>query len=90
MSDSTMELSPPHDLYAERVVLGAALEDGGIPAGARGFEPHDFYSPAHRAIFAAMLRLDAMDVSITVGGIYAELQRTGEAVLLPGLPLRVQ
>ena len=49
---------PPHNLEAEEAVLGAVLASGRLLAEvAVVLEEADFYRPAHRAIWRAMLRL---------------------------------
>ena len=49
---------PPHNLEAEEAVLGAVLAAGRLLAEVAALlEEADFYRPAHRAIWRAMLRL---------------------------------
>ncbi len=49
---------PPHNLEAEEAVLGPVLASGRLLAEvAAVLEEVDFYRPAHRAIWRAMLRL---------------------------------
>jgi len=49
---------PPHNLEAEEAVLGAILAAGRMLAEVAGLvEEADFYRPAHRAIWRAMLGL---------------------------------
>jgi replicative DNA helicase len=48
----------PHNLEAEEAVLGAILAAGRLLAEvAEQLEEADFYRPAHRAIWRAVLRL---------------------------------
>jgi replicative DNA helicase len=50
--------APPHNLEAEEAVLGAVLASGRLLGEvAAVLEEADFYRPAHRAIWRAMLRL---------------------------------
>lgn len=53
------ELPLPHDTEAEQALLGALLLDNTLlePALSKGLEPRDFWSPAHRSIFASMAKL---------------------------------
>jgi hypothetical protein len=52
------EHQPPHNLEAEEAVLGAVLSAGRLLVEVAGLvEEADFYRPAHRAIWRAMLRL---------------------------------
>lgn len=55
-----MTVTPPHSIDAERAVLGAILYHAPAIADVLGLvEPRDFFHPAHEAIFAAALALDA-------------------------------
>ena len=54
----TPDRQPPHNLEAEEAVLGAILTAGRLLADvAAVLEEADFYRPAHRAIWRAILRL---------------------------------
>jgi replicative DNA helicase len=54
----TPNREPPHNLEAEEAVLGAVLAAGRLLAEVAALlEEADFYRPAHRAIWRAMLRL---------------------------------
>jgi replicative DNA helicase len=49
---------PPHDLDAERAVIGAMLvSETAVAAVAEALSAEDFYSEIHRILFGAMLRL---------------------------------
>ncbi len=49
---------PPHDLDAERAVIGALLvSETAVAAVAEQLAPEEFYSEIHRVIYAAMMRL---------------------------------
>jgi replicative DNA helicase len=49
---------PPHDLDAERAVIGAMLvSETAVVAVAERLEARDFYSEVHRIIYGAMMRL---------------------------------
>ena len=49
---------PPHDLDAERAVIGALLvSESAVAAVAEQLTPEEFYSETHRIIYAAMMRL---------------------------------
>lgn len=69
----------PHDLSAERGVLGAVLVHGDLWARAASeLTTDDFYREAHRRIFAAMagLREDGKPIDTLL--LTAELRRTGD------------
>ena len=49
---------PPHDLDAERAVIGALLvSETAVAAVAEQLSPEDFYSETHRIIYGSMMRL---------------------------------
>ena len=53
---------PPHNLEAEEAVLGAVLAAGRLLGEvAAVVEEADFYRPAHRAVWRAILRLADRD-----------------------------
>ena len=53
----TPDRDPPHNLEAEEAVLGAVLAAGRLLVEvAAVLEEADFYRPAHRAVWRAMLR----------------------------------
>lgn len=56
MTERVFDRAPPHNLDAERSVLGAMLLDGdaAMEAVASISGPEAFYSPAHQHIFSAM------------------------------------
>jgi hypothetical protein len=69
----------PHDLAAERAVLGAILADnGGLLLAAAVLEALDFYRDAHRRIFKAMEALHGRQSAIDFITLQAQLARTGE------------
>ncbi|MHB1260374.1 MAG: replicative DNA helicase [Thermoplasmatota archaeon] len=71
--------SLPHDLTAERSVLGAIILDNAAYARVESLRSEHFYRRAHSCIYAALSRL--LDVSKGVADfvtLRAELHRTGE------------
>jgi len=70
---------PPHNLEAERAVLGAILLEPGILARAIELLAADeFYKDAHRKIYGAMLRLFERSEPADVLTVTEELKRAGE------------
>ena len=56
MSEEIRGVMPPNSMEAERCVLGAMLQDpGAVLQAAERLKPEDFYQPAHKEIFSAML-----------------------------------
>lgn len=75
----------PHDLDAERALLGGMLLGvGPILAAMETVTAEDFYSPANRAVFAACTRLHAAGHPVETVGVRAELVRNGTLDLAGG------
>ncbi|MGH7611700.1 MAG: replicative DNA helicase [Candidatus Dormibacteria bacterium] len=77
---------PPHNLDAERSVLGALLLDKdqiGVVVGK--LEADDFYLDAHSDIFRAMLALFSQGTPIDTLTLADELERQGTLVRVGGL-----
>lgn len=68
---------PPHDLEAERSVLGAILIDSNaINLVAEFLRPEYFYTPEHQLIYSSMLTLFEKQQPIDVVTIQDELKKT--------------
>jgi replicative DNA helicase len=66
---------PPHDLEAEKAVLGAVLLDNAVFATvSAAVVASDFYHPAHAVIFECMLALNARGEPIDIVSLSAELR----------------
>jgi replicative DNA helicase len=66
---------PPHDIEAEKAVLGAVLLDNAVFSTASATViASDFYHPAHAVIFECMLALNARGEPIDVVTLSAELR----------------
>ena len=73
------------DLAAERAVLGAVLADNTLLAGvAEVVGSDDFASPAHSAIFSAMIRLDGTSRTVDHLTLAEELKVQGQLVAVGG------
>ena len=78
---------PPHNLEAEEAVLGAVLTAGRLLAEVAGvLEEADFYRPAHRAIWRAMLRLTDRGEPTDPVTVLGELDDSGELADVGGGP----
>jgi replicative DNA helicase len=78
---------PPHNLEAEEAVLGAILASGRLLAEVAALlEEGDFYRPAHRAIWRAMLRLADRDQPTDPVTVLGELDDGGELADVGGGP----
>src|SRR6267378_3569083 len=68
---------PPHNLDAERAVLGAVLLEGRetLPRVIEVLRPSDFYTEAHRSMYEGMLRLFDRGEPVDVLTLQEELRR---------------
>jgi replicative DNA helicase len=70
---------PPHDLDAERAVIGAMLvSEAAVAAVAERLHAEDFYSEVHRVIYGAMMRLYTRGDPIDQLTLTNELRSVGE------------
>ena len=78
---------PPHNLEAEEAVLGAVLAAGRpLAEVAALLEEADFFRPAHRAIWRAMLRVADRDQPTDPVTVLGELDYSGELADVGGGP----
>jgi replicative DNA helicase len=78
---------PPHNLEAEEAVLGAILAAGRLLTDVAGqLEEADFYRPAHRTIWRALLRLADRDQPTDPVTVLGELDDAGELADVGGGP----
>ncbi len=77
---------PPHNLDAERAVLGAVLLEGRetLPRVIEVLRPSDFYTEAHRSMYDAMLRLFDRGEPVDVLTLQEELRRTDQLEFVGG------
>jgi replicative DNA helicase len=77
---------PPHNLDAERAVLGAILLEGreALPRVVEVLRPSDFYTEAHRAIYQAMLALFDRGAPVDSLTLSEELRRTDQLQFVGG------
>jgi replicative DNA helicase len=78
---------PPHNLEAEEAVLGAVLAAGRLPVEVAALlEEADFYRPAHRAVWRAILCLADQGQPTDPVTVLGELDHTGELADVGGAP----
>jgi replicative DNA helicase len=78
---------PPHNLEAEEAVLGAVLTAGHLLDDvAAVLEEADFYRPAHRTIWRAILRLADRGQPTDPVTVLGELDHAGELADIGGAP----
>src|SRR5919108_4979951 len=77
---------PPHNLDAERAVLGAMLLEGrdAVPRVIEVLRPSDFYTEAHRAIYDTMLRLFDRGEPVDLITLSEELRRSDQLQYVGG------
>ena len=77
---------PPHNLDAERAVLGAILLEGreALPRVVEVLRPSDFYTEAHRALYQAMLTLFDRGAPVDSLTLSEELRRTDQLQFVGG------
>jgi replicative DNA helicase len=78
---------PPHDLDAERAVIGAMLvSETAVSAVAETLAAEDFYSETHRVLYRAMMRLYSKGDPIDQLTLLDELRGMGELDRIGGRP----
>src|SRR5918995_819768 len=78
---------PPHDLDAERAVIGAMLvSEMAVAAVAERLAAEDFYSEVHRIIYGAMMRLYSRGEPIDQLTLTNELRSVNEFDRIGGRP----
>ena len=84
--EQLLERPLPNSAESERAILGAILLDNGlINQAIELLRPEDFYIPAHRRIFLAMIALFERGSKIDQILIAEELRREGELEAVGGL-----
>src|SRR5437879_6514426 len=85
-TDQLLERPLPNSPEAERAILGAILLDNGlISQGIELLKPEDFYVPAHRRIFQAMISLFERGSEINQILIGEELKRESSLESVGGI-----
>ena len=78
-SDTTLERPLPHNLEAERSILGAVLLDNhALNAAVEILRSEDFFLPQHRHIFERMVQLGEKQQAIDTITLMEDLSRRGE------------
>ena len=78
--DKLPDRVPPHNLDAERSVVGALLLDPDrIPDVAEMLRPDDFFDPRHRIVFDALVRLSEQSVPVDFLSVGEALQALVDA-----------
>jgi replicative DNA helicase len=78
-ADTSIERPLPHNLEAERSILGAVLLDNhSLNAAVEKLRSEDFFLPQHRQIFERMIQLAEKQQAIDVITLMEDLTRRGE------------
>ena len=78
-SDTTLERPLPHNIEAERSILGAVLLDNhALNAAVERLRSEDFFLPQHRRIFERMVQLGEKQQAIDTITLMEDLNRAGE------------
>jgi replicative DNA helicase len=84
-SQPSSSRQPPHNLEAEKSVLGGVLiKPAAFDEVATGLQVDDFFLPAHREIFEAMLAIDKRQQPLDVIAVADELRVRGMVSRLEG------
>jgi replicative DNA helicase len=79
MAEAVAERTLPHNLEAERSVLGAILlHNDAFNLAAEVIDSHDFFRDAHRRIFDKMVKLSERGDAIDLVTLKEELGRSGD------------
>jgi len=86
-SDTALERPLPHNLEAERSILGAILLDNhALNAAVERLRSDDFFLPQHRHIFERMIQLGEKQQAIDTVTLMEELSRRGQLDAAGGVP----
>ncbi len=78
-ASTSLERPMPHNVEAERSILGAILLDNNsINAAIEKLKPEDFFHDHHRRIYQQMITLGEMQQAIDLVTLTEQLQRSGE------------
>ncbi|HZU98418.1 MAG TPA: replicative DNA helicase [Planctomycetota bacterium] len=78
MADELLKNVPPHNLEAERAVLGALLlDEKAIDFVVQEIKPDDFYRPVHATLYETMVELNKRGEPIDAVAIVSELRQKG-------------
>ena len=85
MTDITLERTLPHNLDAERSILGAIiLENRGLNQAQEILREEDFYRESHRKIYRVMASLTERSAAIDLITLKNELLRSGDLEAVGG------
>src|SRR3984893_17685509 len=86
-SDTALERPLPHNLEAERSILGAiVLDNHARNAAVERLRSEDFFTPHHRHIFEQMIQLGEKQQAIDTVTLMEDLSRRGQLEAAGGVP----
>ncbi|NMD37371.1 MAG: replicative DNA helicase, partial [Christensenellaceae bacterium] len=75
----TIYALPPHNIDAEKSVIGSILQDGNaVSYSIENLIADDFYMPENKAVFQAVTTLNSIGTPIDLMTVSNELQRIGK------------
>src|SRR5271170_6839367 len=78
LADELLKNVPPHNLEAERAVLGALLlDEKAMDYVVQEIKPEDFYRPVHAALYETMVELNKRGEPLDSVSLVTELRRKG-------------
>jgi replicative DNA helicase len=90
MADRSESRIPPHNLNAEKSVLGAMMLDPATAVHVARLVPEDFYYPANAQIFSSMLELAKTNKPVDLLTVHDLLDKRGVLESLGGLDYLVE
>src|SRR5271154_3393061 len=85
-TDTTLERPLPHNIEAERSILGAVLLDNhALNAAVQVLRSEDFFLPQHRHIFERMVQLSEKQQAIDTITLMEDLNRRGDLEAAGGI-----
>lgn len=84
--ETAQPLTPPHNLDAEKAVLGSLIIDAtAIAVVADILQPEDFYSTPHQRIYEVVLRLSHAGTPVDLMTLYEEMRKVEQIEEAGGL-----
>jgi replicative DNA helicase len=86
MTEKILGRSLPFSVEAERAVLSSLLlHDGQLVIVSELLHPSDFYTPAHKTIFEAMLAISGRNQRLDLITVQDELEKIGQLATIGGI-----
>ena len=84
-------LVPPHQLEAEKGVIGSMLRSGdAVMLALESLHEDDFYDPSMRELFSAMLHLTSRSKPVDIVTVSEEMTRRGRLEAIGGIEFLIE